>query len=88
VSNRQAICVVDRASKATKVSQEITTTTKLQRSNADGLHSSQPRGAILEVIIAHVELVFAGFDEDETSAFCGSLPDLEDYCQYRSHRRT
>jgi hypothetical protein len=29
-----------------------------------------------EIVVAHVELVFAGLDEDEARAFCCRLPDL------------
>jgi hypothetical protein len=41
-----------------------------------------PRGTVSEVIVAHIELVFAGLDEDEARAFCGGLPDLDEYRQY------
>ena len=58
------------------------TTPKLHRSNADRLRSTRTSALLSEVIVAHVELVFAGLDEDETRAFRGSLPALEDDCQY------
>ena len=58
------------------------TTPKLHRSNADRLRSTRTSALLSEVIVAHVELVFASLDEDETRTFCSSLPDLEIDCQY------
>lgn len=42
---------------------------------------SAPAVAASEIVVAHVELVFAGLDEDETGAFRCRLPDLGGDCQ-------
>lgn len=36
----------------------------------------------LKLVIAKVEFVFAGFDEYQSGAFCGGLPDLKNDSQH------